>query len=81
MKEQIIIEREVENNSIRNYLERNNDEQRLKDYYEYGINDFTNLITIERLLQEYEICIKVEDNELKEKLEVIIDYLLDCSIG
>lgn len=81
MKEQIIIEREVENNSIRNYLERNNDEQRLKDYYEYGINDFTNLITIERLLQEYEICIEVEDNELKEKLEVIIDYLLDCSIG
>ena len=81
MKEQIIIEREVENNSIRNYLERNNDEQRLKDYYEYGINDFTNLITIERLLQEYEICIEVEDSELKEKLEVIIDYLLDCSIG
>ena len=81
MKEQIIIEREVENNSIRNYLERNNNEQRLKDYYEYGINDFTNLITIERLLQEYEICIEVEDNELKEKLEVIIDYLLDCSIG
>ena len=81
MKEQIIIEREVENNSIRNYLERNNDEQRLKDYYEYGINDFTNLITIERLLQEYEICIEVEDNELKEKLEVVIDYLLDCSIG
>ena len=81
MKEQIIIEREIENNSIRNYLERNNDEQRLKDYYEYGINDFTNLITIERLLQEYEICIEVEDNELKEKLEVIIDYLLDCSIG
>lgn len=81
MKEQIIIEREVENNSIRNYLERNNDEQRLKDYYEYGINNFTNLITIERLLQEYEICIEVEDNELKEKLEVIIDYLLDCSIG
>lgn len=81
MKEQIIIEREVENNSIRNYLEKNNDEQRLKDYYEYGINDFTNLITIERLLQEYEICIEVEDNELKEKLEVIIDYLLDCSIG
>ena len=81
MKEQIIIEREVENNSIRNDLERNNDEQRLKDYYEYGINDFTNLITIERLLQEYEICIEVEDNELKEKLEVIIDYLLDCSIG
>lgn len=81
MKEQIIIEREVENNSIRDYLERNNDEQRLKDYYEYGINDFTNLITIERLLQEYEICIEVEDNELKEKLEVIIDYLLDCSIG
>ena len=80
MKEQIIIEREVENNSIRDYLERNNDEQRLKDYYEYGINDFTNLITIERLLQEYEICIEVEDNELKEKLEVIIDYLLDCSI-
>ena len=81
MKEQIIIEREIENNSIRNYLERNNNEQRLKDYYEYGINDFTNLITIERLLQEYEICIEVEDNELKEKLEVIIDYLLDCSIG
>ena len=81
MKEQIIIEREVENNSIRNYLERNNDEQRLKDYYEYGINDFTNLITIERLLQEYEICIEVEDNELKEKLEVITDHLLDCSIG
>ena len=81
MKEQIIIEREVENNSIRNYLERNNDEQRLKDYYEYGINDFTNLITIERLLQEYEICIEVEDNELKEKLEVIIDYILDWSIG
>ena len=81
MKEQIIIEREIENNSIRNYLERNNDEQRLKDYYEYGINDFTNLITIERLLHEYEICIEVEDNELKEKLEVIIDYLLDCSIG
>ena len=81
MKEQIIIEREVENNSIRDYLERNNDEQRLKDYYEYGINDFTNLITIERLLQEYEICIEVEDNELKEKLEVIIDYLLDCSIS
>ena len=80
MKEQIIIEREIENNSIRNYLEKNNDEQRLKDYYEYGINDFTNLITIERLLQEYEICIEVEDNELKEKLEVVIDYLLDCSI-
>ena len=75
MKEQIIIEREVENNSIRNYLERNNNEQRLKDYYEYGINDFTNLITIERLLQEYEICIEVEDNELKEKLEEKKDYL------
>lgn len=81
MTVQIIIERELENRIIRNYLKRNNDERRLKDYDRYSIDSLEDLITIERLIHEYDLSIEYKDKEFQEKLKEVIDYLLDCSIG
>lgn len=82
MKEEIItIVRDEENNLIRDYLEREKDDKRLKDYYEFGINDFTNLITIERLIHEFNLGIEYNDKRLQDEFSKVINYLLDCSIG
>lgn len=66
---------------IINYLTINNDEQRLKDYLKYDVQDEISKVVLERLIHEFDLTLEYDNKQLQDELIPVINYLLDCYVG